>query len=124
MSKIDEILKDSFHEDGTILILRDKYIGIRGCMELATKEALKTVKQLILPGNQIADEGLEALAESPYLKNLELLNANHNEIGDDGAIAIANTESLPNLKDLSMFCLLYTSPSPRDGLLSRMPSSA
>ena len=27
------------------------------------------------------------------------------------------------LKDL-MSCLLYTSPSPRDGLLSRMPSSA
>ena len=26
--------------------------------------------------------------------------------------------------DLSNFCLLYTSPSPRDGLLSRMPSSA
>ena len=25
---------------------------------------------------------------------------------------------------LSNFCLLYTSPSPRDGLLSRMPSSA
>ena len=24
----------------------------------------------------------------------------------------------------SEFCLLYTSPSPRDGLLSRMPSSA
>ena len=24
----------------------------------------------------------------------------------------------------SKFCLLYTSPSPRDGLLSRMPSSA
>ena len=26
--------------------------------------------------------------------------------------------------DPSSFCLLYTSPSPRDGLLSRMPSSA
>ena len=25
---------------------------------------------------------------------------------------------------LNRFCLLYTSPSPRDGLLSRMPSSA
>ena len=24
----------------------------------------------------------------------------------------------------AMYCLLYTSPSPRDGLLSRMPSSA
>ena len=30
-----------------------------------------------------------------------------------------------NLKSkLSQYCLLYTSPSPRDGLLSRMPSSA
>ena len=28
------------------------------------------------------------------------------------------------LRDLSKNCLLYTSPSPRDGLLSRMPSSA
>ena len=27
-------------------------------------------------------------------------------------------------KDLPIDCLLYTSPSPRDGLLSRMPSSA
>ena len=26
--------------------------------------------------------------------------------------------------DKSVVCLLYTSPSPRDGLLSRMPSSA
>ena len=28
------------------------------------------------------------------------------------------------LKDHISICLLYTSPSPRDGLLSRMPSSA
>ena len=28
------------------------------------------------------------------------------------------------LKSLLNVCLLYTSPSPRDGLLSRMPSSA
>ena len=28
------------------------------------------------------------------------------------------------VKELSGGCLLYTSPSPRDGLLSRMPSSA
>ena len=26
--------------------------------------------------------------------------------------------------DITRSCLLYTSPSPRDGLLSRMPSSA
>src|SRR5664279_805466 len=29
-----------------------------------------------------------------------------------------------SLQGLHLICLLYTSPSPRDGLLSRMPSSA
>ena len=33
--------------------------------------------------------------------------------------------SLANGEDVNIsICLLYTSPSPRDGLLSRMPSSA
>ena len=36
-----------------------------------------------------------------------------------------NTSNLKKeLADVSGICLLYTSPSPRDGLLSRMPSSA
>ena len=30
----------------------------------------------------------------------------------------------PTLSGKTSICLLYTSPSPRDGLLSRMPSSA
>ena len=37
------------------------------------------------------------------------------------------TESSPSISfvnDINTGCLLYTSPSPRDGLLSRMPSSA
>ena len=33
------------------------------------------------------------------------------------------TLGVPRLKEI-INCLLYTSPSPRDGLLSRMPSSA
>ena len=37
--------------------------------------------------------------------------------GDDG-----DTPAAQRLQ--AMICLLYTSPSPRDGLLSRMPSSA
>ena len=32
--------------------------------------------------------------------------------------------AIQNLRQLPQTCLLYTSPSPRDGLLSRMPSSA
>ena len=43
------------------------------------------------------------------------------ELGEVGAgISLS-----PNaVKALRYLCLLYTSPSPRDGLLSRMPSSA
>ena len=37
-------------------------------------------------------------------------------------LAVALT-FIPGFPDLEI-CLLYTSPSPRDGLLSRMPSSA
>ena len=38
-------------------------------------------------------------------------------VGEKKAIELA-------AKELALPCLLYTSPSPRDGLLSRMPSSA
>ena len=38
-------------------------------------------------------------------------------ISDDGAVI--NIQ-----RPMALVCLLYTSPSPRDGLLSRMPSSA
>ena len=34
------------------------------------------------------------------------------------------SSSVSSNHDLYIICLLYTSPSPRDGLLSRMPSSA
>ena len=37
-----------------------------------------------------------------------------------GVVANNNTYAWKGIP----FCLLYTSPSPRDGLLSRMPSSA
>ena len=36
----------------------------------------------------------------------------------------ANAFSQKTLSGSFLICLLYTSPSPRDGLLSRMPSSA
>ena len=45
-----------------------------------------------------------------------------------GAIAAGlaplGLKSRPKELELQQACLLYTSPSPRDGLLSRMPSSA
>ena len=41
-----------------------------------------------------------------------------------GQIGHDNCASLTQQRVQTKFCLLYTSPSPRDGLLSRMPSSA
>ena len=61
-------------------------------------------------------------AEQYVLKELQ----EHTKITDRNALATI----LGNIKQESKFipnicdCLLYTSPSPRDGLLSRMPSSA
>ena len=51
-------------------------------------------------------------------------------IGPFGAGWVHSQESISVISELGlifmlfMICLLYTSPSPRDGLLSRMPSSA
>ena len=45
----------------------------------------------------------------------------------DEYLNLLNLESLMFREPIAEFaktCLLYTSPSPRDGLLSRMPSSA
>ena len=44
----------------------------------------------------------------------------------DTGLSELETAHTPNLDQLAQksACLLYTSPSPRDGLLSRMPSSA
>ena len=48
------------------------------------------------------------------------------ELEDDALkeIEAAEFEQKAYTKALVYACLLYTSPSPRDGLLSRMPSSA
>ena len=40
------------------------------------------------------------------------------------AFAVAGVPGLSLMRSLTALCLLYTSPSPRDGLLSRMQSSA
>ena len=57
------------------------------------------------------------------MENHQLLRTKHKDY-------IANESSKKNLYEQvdeerqSLFCLLYTSPSPRDATLSRMPSSA
>ena len=46
------------------------------------------------------------------------------QISSDSSGAFQFETNGANTVSISNTCLLYTSPSPRDGLLSRMPSSA
>ena len=46
------------------------------------------------------------------------------ENNDYPVMPLRNTVLFPQQVIPIYICLLYTSPSPRDGLLSRMPSSA
>ena len=60
--------------------------------------------------------------------NLTIYSINPNTGELHGAVVVEST-ALPNIGDASeideyYFCLLYTSPSPRDLSTSRMPSSA
>ena len=43
---------------------------------------------------------------------------------DEGVYSLSKIDTKICTLFVSYICLLYTSPSPRDGLLSRMPSSA
>ena len=87
-------------------------------------------REPLLPAKRTPDELVE-LAE-----RLEALITKYYWEGSTGAIALVGlirliekvkargvTEPVRDFA-VSRICLLYTSPSPRDGLLSRMPSSA
>ena len=88
---------------------------------------------------QIVDQGYNIVPLFPYSKNNQDINWQKrkysiDDVLDDSNLGINLGQS--NLIDVDLdcdlavhfgslfLCLLYTSPSPRDGLLSRMPSSA
>ena len=54
----------------------------------------------------------------PYIQHLSYLNSKYPTAAKLNALHHYEISQTPK------HCLLYTSPSPRDGLLSRMPSSA
>ena len=79
-------------------------------------------------GGLFLPEGFEALVVVDSLKG----RARHLAVKDNGDIyvklrfpdSVGGNAALRDTDNDGKACLLYTSPSPRDGLLSRMPSSA
>ena len=83
--------------------------------------------------SDLSDAITESVDQDAYL--LGLIQDNDGDISVLQSSVAANTADLGDLLSVitvgatgitvnDLTCLLYTSPSPRDGLLSRMPSSA
>ena len=91
-------------------------------------------QQLVEPVDEILDLGIDTITYAVGDCSVLLYDTKvgekwgHNVDLTDHAIwgkATRNLRSMIEREiDPLMVCLLYTSPSPRDGLLSRMPSSA
>ena len=104
-----------------------RLVAEHGLLQLSTGDMLRAARKsgtelgkkvagIMDRGDLVSDEIVIALIE-------EQLDANKDAAGfifDGFPRTVAQAEAL----DVALTCLLYTSPSPRDGLLSRMPSSA
>ena len=77
----------------------------------STQQLTKAMKMVAAAKLRRAQESAES--SRPYSDTM-------NEVIGSISNKVVSTSSERNL----LTCLLYTSPSPRDGLLSRMPSSA
>ena len=76
-------------------------------------------------GIEIPNRQRKLVSLGDVLSSKEAANSEH-PLNVGLGLDISGKPRLLNLSELPhvLICLLYTSPSPRDGLLSRMPSSA
>ena len=95
-------------------------IGIVGSSTVADRlvDGLKRLEYRGYDSSGIAVLENGKLKRSRAEGKIKALEAKLGETPLNGSIGIAHTRWATH------GCLLYTSPSPRDGLLSRMPSSA
>jgi NDP-sugar pyrophosphorylase family protein len=95
-------------------------IGLAGCCYIQTIGGIEIGKNVIMGmGSKIISANHDIYDFSKHIKKSV-------KIGNNVWIG-ANVVILPGVEigdNTIIGCLLYTSPSPRDGLLSRMPSSA
>ena len=87
-------------------------------------ERRRDLHRILLGRNMFIEELVKDLVITIYKEhNRELFNLLFNINTSRDSLSINNLNNEFAGKN-SIICLLYTSPSPRDGLLSRMPSSA
>ena len=91
-----------------------------------TEKLLETVKEEQNEFLKCRDLAIIFTFLTTGMRLSELVSVNLRDISNDhfNIIGKGNKERTIYLTSNCIDCLLYTSPSPRDGLLSRMPSSA
>ena len=94
------------------------------------REKYLTNARIIDPKNQIDEIGGLIIDTKGLIKAIGKKVTNGNLPADAERIDLKKQILIPGIVDMRVFvgepgfCLLYTSPSPRDATLSRMPSSA
>ena len=99
---------------------------------MKSKYDLNTVIRTFKPGQKIlallpvSGNPLSVRYFGPYVIDKKLSDLNYAVVTPDRhkQTQLCHVNMLKPYVDRDSTCLLYTSPSPRDGLLSRMPSSA
>ena len=104
------------------------FSSIASCVS-TTDSALKLPEGANAEANQHNEEGISHYNQGHYdtaLKHFHMASEVDPRIGESHYNEAISLDALGRHGDATnhFFCLLYTSPSPRDGLLSRMPSSA
>ena len=74
----------------------------------------------------MSQESILVVDDEPDIRNLvqEILMDEGYQVSVAEDTTVARQQASSKRPDLVLLCLLYTSPSPRDATLSRMPSSA
>ena len=128
INSLDPISRSNFSSKGGVGKSKDKE---------NYKKKLDAINDYLNPGDELCGAAIRADAYGYALPgNPELASElaardasfTHNRTGIYGTMFIAAIISCAQVmndkEEIIRTCLLYTSPSPRDGLLSRMPSSA
>ena len=117
---IPALIVDVSDEDAFIMSLAEN-IARKGHRPL---EILADIELLLTRNTGIDDIVAETGLSQKYVRDIVFLL----EKGEERLIEAVQHGTLPLSAAIQIAraktCLLYTSPSPRDGLLSRMPSSA
>ena len=84
----------------------------------------RKIDMIISGGANIYPAEVEAtMYNAPFVDDVAVFGIPHDDWGEEVKAVVQLTADAPD-DAVAQICLLYTSPSPRDATLSRMPSSA